>query len=116
MQCVIPYRNALVGCCIEARAGAANLVDHIGVKLLTDEVLVPTHPSIRRGLPRFRAQAATMHDADRVMRFFCLFDRQHELHVHLIDHVQPRINGPGAHLRNLCMAPAASGKCRDFPG
>ena len=39
-----------------------------------------------------------MHDADRIMFFAVLCLRLHKRHVHLIDHVKSRVDGPGAHV------------------
>ena len=37
-----------------------------------------------------------MHDPDRYMLFAVLCLRQHELNVHLVDHMEPRVGRPGA--------------------
>ena len=68
---------------VEARSTAPHLVRHVHGMALANEVLVPTHSTVWRGLPGLARQRRAMHHHHGHVAIAAL--RHHVPHVHLID-------------------------------
>ena len=105
---------------IESRSPASDLIRDIDGMALADEVLVPSHATVRRGLPGFARQRRAMHHHHRHVAIAAL--RHHVAHVHLIDGDVParaevaQLTLPSVqpfrHRQRSCPAPSAPTACQ----
>src|SRR5262245_24608362 len=78
-----PAPDRINGAAVKARSCAGYLIRQIHRPIPANEVLIPTHSSIRRGFPGLAAQTTSVNHHDRNM--LVAVHRYLILHVHLVD-------------------------------